>query len=365
MANSYFLDAVQVTVSGAPGTGAITLGSAVPGFQSFSSAGVANGQAVAYYVIDVGGVFEYGRGTYSSSGPSLTRSTILSNGGTPVSLTSAAIVVATILAEDMRPTLRVAVADANHTVAIGEAVIAYTSITAARGVTLPAANTYQPGQQLLVVDESGSCSSVNTITLNRAGSDTINGSTTAIIASAYGYVCIESNGSGQWTIVDSINALLALNNSWSGTNSFSNTVSLLGSVSTLALILANAAENVTVSATAATGTVNFYLGSQALLYYTTAATANWTLNVAFSSSVALNTALANNQAVTLVFMVTQGSTPYYMSTFEIDGVAVTPKWQGGIAPTGGDASSIDVYTFSIVKTGSATYTVLAALTQFA
>jgi hypothetical protein len=68
-------------------------------------------------------------------------------------------------------------------------------------VTLLAAASFNPGQRLLVVDESGACSATNTITLSRAGADTIDGATSVAIASAYGYVELESNGSNAWAIV--------------------------------------------------------------------------------------------------------------------------------------------------------------------
>lgn len=99
----YFLDAAQMTVASAPGTGAITLGSAVSGFQSFAAAGAATGQLVSYAIQDTAGAFEYGRGTYSSTGPTLTRTTILgsSNSGSAINATAAAIVTATALAEDL------------------------------------------------------------------------------------------------------------------------------------------------------------------------------------------------------------------------------------------------------------------------
>ena len=148
-------------------------------------------------------------------------------------------------------------------------------------------------------------------------------------------------------------------------STFSATTTLNGSASTIAAVLKNAAEPVTVSATASTGTINFDLLTQSILYYTTNASSNWTLNIRGSSSTALNTILSTGQTITLVFMATQGATAYYASTIQIDGSTVTPKWQGGSAPTAGNASSIDVYTFTIVKTGSSAYTVLASQSQFA
>jgi hypothetical protein len=69
--------------------------------------------------------------------------------------------------------------------------------------------------------------------------------------------------------------------------------------------------------------------------------------------------------MTFAVLATQGSTAYYLNAYQVDGSAVTPKWQGGSAPTGGNASGIDVYTFTIIKTAAATFTVLASQTQFA
>jgi hypothetical protein len=143
------------------------------------------------------------------------------------------------------------------------------------------------------------------------------------------------------------------------------TVKPVGTSATFAAVFPNIAETTTVSATAATGTINYYVNSQSVLIYTSNAAANWTLNVAFSSGTALNTALATGQSVTIAFAVQQGSTAYYPTSFTIDSTSVTPKWQGGAAPTAGNASSLDVYTYSITKTGSATYIVLAAQNKFA
>lgn len=124
-------------------------------------------------------------------------------------------------------------------------------------------------------------------------------------------------------------------------------------------------EQATVSATAATGTVNYDAITQSVLYYTTNASGNWTLNVRGSSSVSLDTLMSTGQSLSLTFLVTQGSTAYYNSAVTIDGTSVTPKWQGGTAPTSGNASSVDSYTYVIIKTGSATFTVLASQTKFA
>ena len=146
---------------------------------------------------------------------------------------------------------------------------------------------------------------------------------------------------------------------------FTATQTFSGSSSVLAMVLSDSAEVCTISATAATGTINYDITTQSVLYYTTNASANWTVNFRASSGTSLNTALATGQCITVAFLVTQGGTAYYNSAVQVDGNSVTPKWQGGSAPSAGNASSIDSYVYTIVKTGSAAFTVFASQTQFA
>ncbi len=127
----------------------------------------------------------------------------------------------------------------------------------------------------------------------------------------------------------------------------------------------NMLEACTVSATAATGTINYDMTTQSVLYYTTNASGNFTVNFRGSSGTSLNTIMATGESLSATFLVTNGSTAYYNSAVQVDGSSVTPKWQGGTAPTSGNASSIDSYTYVIIKTGSATFTVLASQTKFA
>ena len=148
------------------------------------------------------------------------------------------------------------------------------------------------------------------------------------------------------------------------TQTFTGVQSFTGSTTALAAIFTNAAEVTTVSATAATGTINYDVTTQSVLYYTTSASANWTVNFRASSGTSLNTAMATGQSVTVVFLVSQGATAYYNNAITIDGTSVTPKYQGGTAWSSGNASGIDAYSYTIVKTGSAAFTVFAAQTQF-
>ena len=124
-------------------------------------------------------------------------------------------------------------------------------------------------------------------------------------------------------------------------------------------------EQMTISATAATGTINFDAITQSVLYYTTNASGNFTMNVRGSSTVTLNNSMVTGQSLTIAFLCTNGSTAYYQTAMTIDGSSVTPKWQGGTAPSAGNASSIDAYVYTIIKTGAATFTVLASQTKFA
>lgn len=119
-------------------------------------------------------------------------------------------------------------------------------------------------------------------------------------------------------------------------------------------------EVVNVVASAATGTINVDLATSAYWFYTTDASANFTLNFRGSSGTTLNSILAVGQSISVVFLNTNGATAYYPTTFQIDGSSITPKWSGGTAPSAGNASSIDAYSFSIIKTAATpTYTVLA------
>jgi len=127
----------------------------------------------------------------------------------------------------------------------------------------------------------------------------------------------------------------------------------------------NMLEVATVSAIAATGTINFDTTTQSVLYYTTSATGNFTVNFRGSSGTTLNTVMQTGESISATFLVTTGATAYYNSVVQVDGSTVTPKWQGGTAPTSGNASSIDSYTYVIIKTGSAAFTVLASVTKFA
>ena len=205
--------------------------------------------------------------------------------------------------------------------------------------------------------------SANTVSLTFDGSGVITSATNNAISVANtqitGILSIANGGTGAATLAGANIPAVDANNTFTGTQTFS------GTSSTVAIVLNDAAEVANVSATAATGTITYDITTQSVLYYTSNASGNWTINFRASSGTSLNTAMTTGQSMTVAFLVTQGSTAYYNSTVQVDGTAsgVTTRWLGG-APTAGNASGIDSYRYLIIKTGSATFTVLASNTQF-
>jgi hypothetical protein len=132
-------------------------------------------------------------------------------------------------------------------------------------------------------------------------------------------------------------------------------------------ILVAPIERTSVSTSAATGTVTIDVNTASTRYITASSTSNWVLNVRGDGSTTLNSLLTTGDAITVAFLATQGSTAYYNTSVQIDGTTsgVTLEWQGGTAPAAGNVSGIDSYVYNIIKTASATYTVLASQTKFA
>jgi hypothetical protein len=240
------------------------------------------------------------------------------------------------------------------------------------------------GSSILYANGAGGFSSVTigsgltfasgTLTATGGGTGTV---TTVSVASANGFAGSVTNATTTpaITLTTSITGLLkgsssALVAATAGTDfvapatatTFTAKQTFNGSSSAPATSLINAAEPVLVTASVPSST--FYVASGAVQLFTTAATANWTINFAFSSGTSLNTAMAIGDSVTVVQLSTQGTTAYYPTTFSVDGTAVTPKWLGGTAPSAGNASGVDAYSFTIIKTASATYTVLASQSQY-
>lgn len=171
---------------------------------------------------------------------------------------------------------------------------------------------------------------------------------------------LQTNGSGTLSFATpTAGASTSAANTWTATQTFNGTSSTFGTV------LLDSAETVNVVGSAPSSTTNLYVQSGSVQYYTSNAANNFVVNLAFSSGTSMNTALATNQATTATLVTTQGSTAYYATSVQVDGTTsgVTTRWIGG-APTAGNASGLDVYRFAVIKTASATYTVLASVTQY-
>lgn len=129
-------------------------------------------------------------------------------------------------------------------------------------------------------------------------------------------------------------------------------------------ILASPEERISISSTSASGTTNIDLISTTVKNFTSNATGNWTFNFRGDGSTTLNSMLATGDAITCAIMVPQGTTAYYPTGVSVDGGALTPKYQGGDAPAAGNVSSTDVYSYTIIKTGDATFSVFGSQSQF-
>ena len=183
-----------------------------------------------------------------------------------------------------------------------------------------------------------------------------NGASLPLATGVSGTLPIANGGTGATTLAGANIVVTNVAQTFTAKQTFSNTT---GGSSKFPNIL----ETATVSATAATGTINYDTITQSVLYYTTNASANFTINIRGDGTTSLNTLMATGEALTLTFLCTNGTTAYYNSLVQIDGSTVTPKWQSG-APTSGNASAVDIYNYAIIKTGSATYTVFASQTKF-
>jgi len=236
-----------------------------------------------------------------------------------------------------------------------QAICGLTSVDVSSGaVTLTTVNGATDQARSAVLAATGTPSTTAIITIPNVNKTYYVNNTTAQSLS------IQTSGGSAYTMPASSLALVYCDGSNNVVGPSSSTYSSFTNP-----LLTGIRETATVSATAATGTINYDYLTQAVLYYTTSAAANWTVNFRGNSSTTLASLLSTGQSVSVTFLVTQGATPYYNTAITIDGASYSPVWQGGIAPTAGNASGIDAYTYAIIKTSSSpTYTVLASLTQF-
>lgn len=197
-----------------------------------------------------------------------------------------------------------------------------------------------------------------TVTISSGG-----GGTTVVAPQGYN-ITVYSDGTNIKLADDGLGTVLPVL-TVNGTATFNGLANFNGSTSTIGINLKNVAENVTVTSSAATGTINYDVTTQSVLYYTQNSTANFTLNLRGNGTNSLNSLLSSGQAITIVFLNTNGTTAYYNNVFQIDGSTQTVKWINGLTPSSGNPSAIDSYIYTVIKTASATYTVLGSISKFA
>lgn len=143
------------------------------------------------------------------------------------------------------------------------------------------------------------------------------------------------------------------------------TVEITGSITAAALKVPNIIENGTYGSVTWASTMNYDVLTQSVWYVTTNTANNWTLNIRGSSATTLASLMSNGDIITIAMIVENDATAFYNTAVQIDGVAVTPKWQGGGAPSAGSASAHDSYSYTIIKTASTpTYLVFASQVKF-
>jgi hypothetical protein len=137
-----------------------------------------------------------------------------------------------------------------------------------------------------------------------------------------------------------------------------------GNSNVSALKIPNAIEPILIIDTGLTPTVNFDIASQSILYYTSNASTNWTVNFRGSNTTSLDTIMANSTVMTVTLIVQMGASGYYANVHQVDGSNVTVSWQGNAAISGGYLNSKNIYSYSIIKTGPSAFSIIGALTQF-
>jgi len=219
-----------------------------------------------------------------------------------------------------------------------------------------------------------------------------NGGTGATTATGSGSVVLQTSP----TITGATVTNLSVNTSGVGTTlltagSGSNTIGLPATSDTLVAlsftqtltnktlttpIINGPYENVLVTGTVLSGSTpaGIALGTQAVYYYTVNPTAAWSMNITGAPT-------TPGQSATFAILVNNGATAYLPSNITVNTVqsgasssalpnqgatnnGITSWYQGAIKWATADASTIDVYTVTVICTAASTWTLLLALTQF-
>ena len=121
-------------------------------------------------------------------------------------------------------------------------------------------------------------------------------------------------------------------------------------------------EQVKVTAGKLSDNTDINLSEGMVHYFTTQETTTSTPNIRFSGAITLNTVMAVGETIS-VTIITTAAAAGYSAQLNIDGGSQTENWVGGSVPSGGGSSGVDIYTYNIIKTASATFTVIANQTK--
>jgi hypothetical protein len=218
----------------------------------------------------------------------------------------------------------------------------------------------------LQTDGSGNLSwSVGTA----AGNGTVGGTNTTVQFNNAGVFA----GNTNFTYNQSSSTLFATNitsNVLVTANNFTATGAVtIGNISiTNTASIKNAQERITISATSPTGTINLNVLDQAVLYYTGNIAGSVVLNVTGNGSINFGSMTSIGDSTTVVLATTVGSTIYYPTDLLVDNsnTFVSLKWAGNVDPATASIApgSITTYTYTIIKTGATTYTVLGSISGY-
>jgi hypothetical protein len=165
---------------------------------------------------------------------------------------------------------------------------------------------------------------------------------------------VSFGGTGLTATGNTGNILVSDGTNWNSTSTLSNYLSIKSLL-----------ETATISSSAPTANTNFDVITQAVQYYTSNTTTNFTFNIRGNSSIPLNSVMQVGQSATIALLLTNSTTAYYPNAVQIDSAPQTIKWQGGTAVSAGNVSAIDIYSYTIIKTANNVYTLLGSQTKFA
>jgi len=123
---------------------------------------------------------------------------------------------------------------------------------------------------------------------------------------------------------------------------------------------ASLTEKVKITAGKLSDNQNINLDNGMVHYFTTAETTTSTPNI--TASAGINTIMSTGDTM-VVTLITTAAAGAYSAQLTIEGAATTENWIGGEVPAAGGASGVDIYSYTIIKTGSAAYTVIGNLSK--